>query len=170
MIILKILGGLILLYVIVMCLLFSFYGYAFDQVDKTANYVMLCVNKVEWMKDYMSDQSRLNVELGTENARICLNFYNKIITLINDNKDKYLSGPYFTNKDIYKKRFHLILITEIFRSKRYRKIFKRIDLYINSLIDLIALEKRFRLKDKNELINYIRLKNKILKILTEIVV
>ena len=153
-----------------MCLLFIFYGYAFGQVNKTTNYMIICINKVELIKDYISEQSKLNVELGTENARVCLNFYNKIIAFINDTKDKYLAGAYFSNNDLYRKRFHLILFIEIFRSKRYRKIFKRTDRYINALIDLIALEKRIRLKDKNKDMNYIRVKTKILKILKEIVV
>ena len=169
MIILRILCGIFISYIILMILLFMYYKYAYGQIQKTMDKMAICVHKIEWIKEYMVDQHKVEYELGSDNAVVCTRFYNRLIDIINKYKDDYLGGKYFKDKNHHKKLLDLVLFKEIFISKKYRKIFDEINICINALIDLIALEKRYRLKEK-DIMNYLSIKNSLLKILVKIVV
>ena len=170
MIFLKIIIHVITLYFICLFIAYIFLKYAFSQIDKTTQELSICVHKIEWVEEYLNDKNKISRDLGFNNAFTCIGFYNRIADIMNNLKDDYFSGRYFVNKELYRKRTYWVLFTEIFRSKRYRKKFKIINEYIDALINLISLEKRYRLKEKDLTLNYMSLKTRFVKILEKIMV
>ena len=171
MLLLKIILGLLFFYLVFMFSVLGIYKIIFSKIQITMNEIGMCVNKMDYLREYLTkDRYQIGYELGSENAAVIIRYFNRLTDLINRDKDYYFAGEYFTNKNTHKNIINIYYIKEMIRCVKYRKIFSNYNRLIFSLIELISLEKRYRLKEKEVVSIYLSLKTKLLKDLREIVV